>query len=148
MQEQKGEERIVAKSKPTLVSHTAASSLTVPGSSASNRPGKLRAPSQEGSNLIARCAGKPAAEGSNQNDAASSSQVWLTGAKLSERARKTRCCRHEPGSVGAEILDINDEEHSKWPHNLRITRADVPHLEKFYANLGHNGNVDVNSSIW
>ena len=56
MQEEQGEEIIVAKSKPTLnlVSHTAASSLTVPVSSASNRPGKLRAPSQQGSNLIAQ----------------------------------------------------------------------------------------------
>ena len=52
------EERIVAKSKPTLnlVSHIAASSPAAPSSSASNRPGILRAPSQQGSNVTAqRC---------------------------------------------------------------------------------------------
>ena len=50
--------------------------------------GLLRALSQQGSNLIAQSAGKPAAGGSNQNDAASSSQVWLTDVKMNERARK------------------------------------------------------------
>ena len=76
MQEGTGEERIVAKSKPTLnqVSQTAASSSTAPSSNASDRPGILRAPSQQGLSLIAS-AGRPAAEDSNQNDAASSSQV-------------------------------------------------------------------------
>ena len=75
MQQGTGEERIVAKSKPTLnlVSRTAASSPTAPSSSASSRPGILTAPSQQGSNLIAHTAGQPAAGGSNQNDAASSS---------------------------------------------------------------------------
>ena len=77
MQQGTGEEIIVAKSKPTvnLVSRSAASSLAAPSSSASSRPGMLRATSQQGSNLIAQCAGKLAAGGSNQNDAASSSQV-------------------------------------------------------------------------
>ena len=77
MQHVAGEERIVAKSKPALnlVSRSAASSPTAPSSSASCRPGILRAPSQQGSNLIPQSAGKPAAGGSNQNDAASSSQV-------------------------------------------------------------------------
>ena len=80
----------MAKSKPTLnlVPRSVASSPSAPSSSASNRPRILRAPSQQGSNLIAQCAGKPAASGSNQNDAASSSQVWLTDAKMNERARK------------------------------------------------------------
>ena len=56
MQQGTGEEIIVAKSKPTLnlVSHTAASS------SASSRLVILRAPSQQGSNLTAQSAGKPA----------------------------------------------------------------------------------------
>ena len=51
MQEEKGEEITVAKSKSTLnlVSHTAARSLTAPSSSASNRQGILGAPSQQGS---------------------------------------------------------------------------------------------------
>ena len=78
MQQNTGKERIVAKSKPTLnqVSRSAASAPAAPSSSSSSRPGILKAPSQEGSNLIAQCAGKQAAGGSNQNDAASSSQVW------------------------------------------------------------------------
>ena len=89
MQQRTGEERIVAKSKPTLslVSHTAASSSTAPSSSASNRPEILKASSQQGSNLTVS-AGKPAAGGSYPSDAASSSQVWQTDAMLSERARK------------------------------------------------------------
>ena len=59
MQKGTGEERI-AKSKPTLnlVSHTAAGSSTAPSSSASSRSGILRAPSQQGSHLMAQCAGK------------------------------------------------------------------------------------------
>ena len=63
MQQGNGEDKIKAKSKPTLnlVSHTAASSLAVPSSGAFSRPGILRAPSQQGSNLIAPSAGKPAA---------------------------------------------------------------------------------------
>ena len=63
MQQGTGEEIIVAKPKPTLnlVSHTAASFCTAPSSSASNRLERLRAPSQQGSNLIVS-AGKPAAD--------------------------------------------------------------------------------------
>ena len=145
MQQATGKERIVAKSKPTLnlVPRSAASSPTAPSSSASRRPGILRAPSRQGSNLIAQCAGKPAAGSSNQNDAASSSQVRLTGAKLSESWRKlaavdTSQSQSFPDSVGtlaAENLDINDDDGSKWPHNLRVSRAHVPHLEKVHANL-------------
>ena len=71
-----------------LVSHAAASSSTAPSSSASNRPGIFSAFSQQGSNVTAKGAGKPAAGSSNQNYAASSSQVWLTDAKMNGRARK------------------------------------------------------------
>ena len=73
MQQGTTEEIIVAKSKPTfhLVSHTAAGSSTAPSSSASSRPGILRAPSQQGSNLKAQSVVKPTAGGSNHNDAAS-----------------------------------------------------------------------------
>ena len=56
MQQGTGEERVVAKSKPTLnlVSHTAVSFPAAPSSSASSRPGILRAPSQQGPNLVAQ----------------------------------------------------------------------------------------------
>ena len=115
---------------------------TSPSSSASNRPGILRAPSQQGSNLIAQSAGKPAAGGSNQNDAASSSQVWLPDAKTNDSARKLaaagtnqlslqECAR----KLAAENSEINEEDDSKWPHNYHISRANVPHLEKVYSNL-------------
>ena len=70
-----------------LGSRSAASSPTAPSSRASSRPGLLRAPSQRGSNLIAQCAG-----GSNQNDAASSSQVWLTDGKVERTCEETPCC--------------------------------------------------------
>ena len=52
-----------------------------------NRPGKLRAPSQQGSNLIVS-ARTLVVGGSNQNDAASSSQVWQRDAKTNDSARK------------------------------------------------------------
>ena len=42
-----------------------------------------------------------------------------------ERARK----------LAAENSDMNDEDDSKWPHNYRMSRANVPHLEKVYSNL-------------
>ena len=135
-----GAERIVAKSKPTLnlVSHSAASSPTAPSSSASSRPGVLRAPSRQGSNLIAQSAGKFAVGGSNQNDAPSSSQVWLTDAKTNDSARKLaaegtnkdpsfqECAR----KLAAENSDINDEDDSKWPQNDRISRANVQRTVK------------------
>ena len=145
MQQGTGEEIIVAQSKSTfnLVSRSAASSPAAPSSSASSHPVILRAPSQQGSNLMAPSAGKPVAGGSNQNDAASSSQVWLTDAKLSERARKLAAVdtnqdqsfQERARKRAAEYLDINDEDDSKWPHNLRVSGAHVPHLEKVYSNL-------------
>ena len=167
MQEEKGEEIIVATSKPplNLVSRSAVSSPTAPSSSASSRPVILRAPSQQGSNLIAQCAGKSAAGGSNQNDAASSSQVWLTDAKMSERARKLaavganqdQCYQERTRKLATENFDVNDEDDSKWPHHLRISRADVPHFLKVYSNLRQQlkckpednmEDLDVNTLIW
>ena len=153
MQKGTGEERIVAKSKPTLnlVSRHAASPLTAPSSSASSRPGILRAPSQQDSNLTAQCAGEPCAGGSNQNDSASSSQVWLTDARLRERARKL--------ASGNLPLKFRYQRRGRleWPHNLRISRAYVPDLEKVNLNLRQQlkrkpedkmEDLDVNTLIW
>ena len=129
MQQGTEEEIIVAKSKPTLnlPSQTAATSSTAPSSNALNRPVICRAPGQQGLNLIVHSVGKPVAEGSNQNDAASSSQVWQRDAELNEPARKLaaagtnqdqsfqECAR----KLAAENSDIiNDEDDSKWPNNL------------------------------
>ena len=167
MQQGTGEERIVAKSKPTsnLVSHTAASSSTAPSSSASIRTEILRAPSQQGSNLMAQCAGKPAAGGSNQNDATSSPQVWPTNAKTNDSARKlvaagtNQDVSFQEGArkLAAENSEINDEDDSKCPHSLRVSRANVPHLENVYSNLRRQlkrkpedkmEDFDVNTLIW
>ena len=167
MQQGTREERIVATSKKTLnlVSRSVASYPTAPSSSASSRPGILRALSQQGSNLIAQCAGKPTAGVSNQNDAASSSQVWPTDAKMSERARKLAAAetnqdqsfQERARKLAAENSDINDEDDSKWPHNLHISRAKVPHFEKVYSNLRQQlkcnpedtmEDVDVNTLTW
>ena len=86
MRQGTGEEGIVAESKLMLKPVLAFCGKL---SRTSSRPGILKAPCQQRSNLTAQCAGKPAARDSNENDAASSSQVWLTDAKLSERARNS-----------------------------------------------------------
>ena len=157
----------MAKSKPTLnlVSRSAASSPAAPSSSASSRPEILTAPSQQGSNLTGQSAGKPAAVGSNQNDAASSSQVLLTDAKMSERARKLAAAgtNQDPSfqerarKLAAENSDINDEDHSKWPHNYRVSRANVAHFEKVYSTLRQQlkrkpedklEDLGVNTLLW
>ena len=109
--------------------------------------------------------GKPAAGGSNQNDATSCSQVWLTDAKLSERARKLAAVdtnqdqsfQESVRKLAAEKLDINDEDDSKWPRSLRVSGAYVPHFEKVYSNLRQQlkrkpedkmEDFDVTSLIW
>ena len=81
VQDGTGEERAIAKSRPTmnLVSQTLARSSMAQRSDASNRPGTVSASSTNLS-LIAS-AGTLAARVSNQNDAASSSQVWQADAK-------------------------------------------------------------------
>ena len=64
-----------------------------------------------------------------------------------ERARK----------FAAENSDINDEDDSKWPHNHRLSRANVAHFEKVYSNLRQQlkrkpeddmEDLDVNTLIW
>ena len=59
--------------------------------------------------------------------------------------------------LAAENSDINGEGASKWPHNLRISRANVPHLEKVYSNLRQQlkrepedkmEDLNVNTMIW
>ena len=92
-------------------------------------------------------------------------QVWLTNAKLSERAKKlaavdTNPDQNFPGRAkkfAAENLEINDEDDSKWPHTLRVSGANVPHLEKVYSNLRRQlkretedkmDYLNVNTMIW
>ena len=74
-------------------------------------------------------AGKPAAGGSNQNDAASSSQVWLTDAKMSERAKKTRCCRNEPGSEFSRTCKETCRRKFRHQRRGRLeVAAQLPHI--------------------
>ena len=124
MQQATGEERLVAKSKPmlNLVPRSAASSPTAPSLSASSRPEVLSAPSQQGSNLKAQCAGKPAAGDSSQNDAASSSQVRPTDAKLSECARKLAATGRNQDQIFFEIVSGNLHLKS-WTSTTRTTRS-------------------------
>ena len=53
--------------------------------------------------------------------------------------------------------DINDEDDSKWSHNYRMSRANVPHFEKDHSNLRQQLNrkledkmedFDVSTLIW
>ena len=134
-----GEERIMAKSRPTLNLESKTES-----SSASNCPGVLRAPSPSLS--LAACAFRPAAEGSNQNDAASSSQVWQSDVEFNVSAEK-------PAAEGSGIVDVD----SVWPNHFQMSVPYVPHLERVYSNLRQKigrkswvdmNNLDTNSLMW
>ena len=92
MQEEKGEEIIVTKWKPTLnlVSHAATSSSTVQSPIASKSP---RAPCQQDW----KSTGKLVAREPNQKDAASSFQVWQKRCRIRRENEETRSGRRRPG---------------------------------------------------
>ena len=126
MQEVKGEERIVAKSKPTLnlVSHAATSSSSVNSPIASRCPGILKAPSRH-----IGLSGRPgvSAEQNSNPDAASSSQGWQRSALL--HVSKGRLVG--PGYQGypenpqtTEDSEDSEPESRIWPHHFRKS----PHL--------------------
>ena len=60
---------------------------------------------------------------------------------MNERARKLAAAgtNKDPSfqdrarKLAAENSDINDEDSSKWPHNYRMSRANVPHFENVYS---------------
>ena len=99
-----------------------------------------------------------------KNYAASSSQVWLTDAKLTDRATKLAAAgtnqdqqEERARKLAAENSDFNDEDDSYWPHNYRISRANVPHFEKVHSNLRQQlkrkpedqmQDLGVNTLIW
>ena len=143
----------MAKSRPTLnlVSKTVASSSTAQSSSASN-------------GWEIACAGRLVAEHSNQNDAASSSQVWQSDAKTNASAGRLAATETNQkldfqasvGRLAAEGSGIVDVD-LVWPNDFQISVACVPHLEKVYSNLrqilgrksGDDKNdIDVNSLMW
>ena len=92
----KREERIVAKSKPTLnlVSHAATNSSTVQSPIASKSPGTLRALCQQDW----KSTGKLVAREPNQKDASSSSQVWQKDAEMDKSTRRLVSGRKGPGT--------------------------------------------------
>ena len=98
MQQGTGGEKIVPKSKPmlNLVSHAAASSSTASSSSASNRPGILRAPSQQGSNLTAkRCRETCSWRFKSEYRSVKFSSV-ASRCKDERQCEETRCYRNKP----------------------------------------------------
>ena len=92
IQEQKGEEKIVAKSKPTLnlASLVSANSSTVQSPITSKSPEILKAPCQNDWTST----GRLGAREFNQ-DAASSSQAWQKDSKMYEETRRFRKRRHQ-----------------------------------------------------
>ena len=151
MQQEHGEERIVAKSKPTLhlVSKTEASSSTVLSPSASNRPEKLRAPSQK-CLILQESTGKPVARDSNQNDAASSSHVWQKDAERDESSRRLVATgtnqdllnfressesTRRLAALRAENSESINGNDTVWPHNLHTSTSYVSHLENVFSNV-------------
>ena len=163
MQQGTGEERIVAKSRPTLslVSNFVASSSTAQSSSASNVPGILKATRQNLS--LKSCAERLAAQDSNQKDAASGFQMWQSNAKTNESAgtlaaAETNQSLDFQASVerlsaeGSGIVDV-----IQCGQTISRVVACVPHLRKVYTNLrlksgqksGDDMNdFDVNSLFW
>ena len=145
IQERTGEESVMAKSKPkmNLVSKIVGKSSTALSSSASDSLGTLRAQSQD-LGLIASAV-RPAAIDSNDNEA-SRSQVWQSGAKSELKCGETHC-----GNKKHSVIDDD------WPHNLEISDSVLEHLEKIFSNLRqkvgrHSGNevldLNVKSLIW
>ena len=106
--------------------HTAASFSTASSSSASNRMGIFRAPSQQGSNLIAS-AGKLALEVQSRMTPRQSSPVRQKDAKTNDSARKLAAartnqdlsfqeCARTLAAADSEIVDGDDD--SEWPNNF------------------------------
>ena len=102
--------------------HTAASFSTVSSSSASNRMGIFRGPTQQGSNLTVS-AGKLAAGGSKQNDAASGFSSVAKRCKNKRQCEETRCCKNEPGSEFSGMC--KDTCSSRFRHRRRGRRLGV-----------------------
>ena len=91
--------------------------------------------------------------------------MWLSDAKTNERARKLAAAgrKQDPSfqecarKLAAENWEIIVDDDAKWPHNYRISRAYVRHLEKVYSNLRQQlkrkpedkmKDLDVNTLMW
>ena len=117
MQEQEGDHRIVAKSKPTinLVSLVSTSSSTVQNPVASKSPVILKAPCRTDWSSTGKFDAK------EHNHAASSSQGWQKDAILDVGTGKLVV----PGNS-----ECNDED---LPHNVHISTIYVLHVEKVFS---------------
>ena len=113
---------------------------------------------------LTACAGKLATEDSNQNDAASGSQVRQSDVKPNASARRPAATENnhildlsasagKPAAKGSDIVNVDSE----WPNNDQISAASVPYLEKVYLNLRQKigrksgddmNDLDSNSLIW
>ena len=142
MQEQEGENRIVAESKPTtmnLAFTVSTSSSTVQNPVTSKSPGILKAPCRTDWSST----GKLDAEEHNQ-DAASSSQGWQKDAVLDEGTRKLVATEEDQGhlnypedSVSTRKLVASGNSETEgsdkgWPHSLLISTNYVLHMEKVF----------------
>ena len=165
MQEKKGEERIVAKSKPTLnlASHAAIRSSTVQSPFASKCPRILWAPCHPDLKSAGRLAARE-----HIRDAASSSQVWQKRCNFGRDCEESRPGTQGPGTREFPWEPREYEEtrrfrklrffdgHGKfWPHSLQISVAHVPYLEKVFSNVRRRyglksgdkmENLDVNAA--
>ena len=165
MQEEKGEERIVTKSKPTLnlVSHAATSSSTVQSPIASKSPGILKTRCREDWSSTRRLAAREP-----NRDAASSSEVWQKDAEMDKSTRRLvsaeedqelknvhenlKSTRKFVASGNSDIDGID----TVWPLNLQKSTVCVSHLEKVLEceteiqsqTRKQMENLDVNAIIW
>ena len=142
MQEQEGDERIVAKSKPTTMNLAFIHCLYKQNPIASKSPRILMATCQNDWTST----GKPRARKFNQ-DAASSSQGWQEDAVLGESTRRL-------AATGSSDTEGKDKI---LPHNSSISTDCVPHVEKVFSIVRQRYNLspkdkmedlDVNSAIW
>ena len=115
MQEQEGEERIVAKSEPTMKFFDCAKIRL---------RRKVRGHSRHLVKKGWSSTGKPDARGFNR-DAASSSQGWQKDAVLDISTRRL------VASGNSEI----EGKDKNWPHNLHISKDGGPHMEKVFSNV-------------
>ena len=166
MQEEKGEEKIVAKSKPTLnlVSNAATSSSTLQSPIASRSRWTLRALCQQDWKSTGQLEARELSQ-----DAASSSQVWQKDAEMDKSTRRLVAAEKDQ-----ELLNFHENLNSMrkleacgnsdingvgkiWPQNLSVSTACVPHLEKVFSNVRQRyglklgdkmESLDVNAAIW
>ena len=80
----------------------------------------------------------------------------VRGKSLLQEQIRIRVFKNVQGNLPQKNSDINDDD-SKWPHNYRISRANVPHLERVFSNLrqqlkrkpeDEKEDLDVNTLIW